>query len=226
MFRFMCVARAAAVAFPAADFGAKVAFLYGNGSAETNDAFQSAYGHFANTFDYDLYGRLVAGFEEGFERYNGSRAMGADVGGTLVPHCDRGHVATEVARVTGVAAFPGGVVGSVFSFDLGKRLLDLSEHARGPASAGLVAPMALASQALSTGMGLVQATVAAMIHVVPPLVPPPACVDIVFVMCLVVFGFVVRLPCFSERCVRMCVCVCVCVCLCSFQRSWICEGCA
>ena len=174
MFRFIFLAPAVAVGFPVADVGAKVAVLYQNGSAETDDAFQLAYKHFANSFDYDLYGRLVAGFEDGFQRYNGSRAMGVDVGGTLTPHCDKGHVATEVARVTGVAAFPGGAVGSVFSFDLGKRLLDLSEHARGPASAGLVAPMALASQALSTGMGLVQATVAAMIHVVPPLVPPPA----------------------------------------------------
>ena len=51
----------------------------------------------------------------------------------------------------GVAAFPGGAVGSVFGFDLGKRLFDPSEHARGPASAGLVAPMALSTQALSTG---------------------------------------------------------------------------
>jgi hypothetical protein len=53
--------------------------------------------------------------------------------------------------VRGVAAFPGGAVGSVFGFDLGKRLFDLNEHARGPASAGLVAPMALSTQALSTG---------------------------------------------------------------------------
>ena len=174
MFRFICVCRAFAFAVPEADLVSKVAFLYQNGTAEVEDAFRKTYGHFANTFDYDLYGRLIAGFEGGLERYNASRVMRADVGGTVAPHCDKGHVRTEIAHVTGVAAFPGGAVGSVFSFDLGKRLLDLSEHAHGPASAGLVAPMALASQALSTGMGLVQATVAAMIHVVPPLVPPPA----------------------------------------------------
>ena len=173
MFRFICVCRAFAFAVPEADLVSKVAFLYQNGTAEVEDAFRKTYGHFANTFDYDLYGRLIAGFEGGLGRYNASRVMRADVGGTVAPHCDKGHVRTEIAHVTGVAAFPGGAVGSVFSFDLGKRLLDLSEHAHGPASAGLVAPMALASQALSTGMGLVQATVAAMIHVVPPLVPPP-----------------------------------------------------
>ena len=174
MFRCVCVFGALAAATPAASLGSKVAFLYPNGTSEVEEAFRHTYGHFANSFDYDLYGRLVAGFETGLARYNSSRAMRADVGGSVVPHCDKGTVRTEVSHVTGVAAFPGGAVGSVFSFDLGKRLLDLSEHARGPASAGLVAPMVLASQALATGMGLVQATVAGMIHVVPPLVPPPA----------------------------------------------------
>ena len=174
MFRCSFAYGTLALTFPAAGFGSKVAALSPNGTAEVEAAFQHAYAHFANAFDYDMYGRLVADFERGVSRYNMSKAMRADIGGTVVPHCDKGVVRTDVAHVSGVAAFPGGAVGSVFSFDLGKRLLDLSEHARGPASASLVAPMVLSSQALSTGMGLVQATVAAMIHVVPPLVPPPA----------------------------------------------------
>jgi hypothetical protein len=90
------------------------------------------------------------------------------------PHCDLGVVSPRVASVRGIAAFPGGSVGSVFGMDLGKRLFDLSSHARGPAAAGLVAPMALSSQALSTGMGLIQSAVAGVIHTVPPLISPPA----------------------------------------------------
>ena len=174
MCRFILAIGALGVATSAASVGSTVAALYRNGTSEVEEAFRHVYSHFANSFDYDMYGRLAADFELAVGRYNKSKAMRADVGGAVVPHCDKGVVRTEVARVAGVAAFPGGAVGSVFSFDLGKRLLDLSEHAHGPASAALVAPMVLASQALSTGMGLVQATVASMIHVIPPLVPPPA----------------------------------------------------
>ena len=155
--------------------GSKVAVLYENVSSVTvEDAFRHAYQHFARSFDYDLYGRLAADFEAGLVRYNQTTLARADVGGHVVPHCDKGVVRADVAHVTGMAVFPGGAVGSVFGFDLGRRLYELSEHVAGPTSASLVAPMALSSQALSTGMNLVQSAVAAMVHVVPPLVPPPA----------------------------------------------------
>merc|ERR1719188_2091270 len=49
----------------------------------------------------------------------------------------------------------------------------MSQKADGPASTGLTVPMALASQGLSMGMGMVQSVIATLIHVVPPLIPPP-----------------------------------------------------
>lgn len=53
-------------------------------------------------------------------------------------------------------------------------MLDLSQAAKGPAAAGLIAPVAMAKQGLSMGAGLVQSMVAAAIAIVPPLIPPPA----------------------------------------------------
>ena len=142
-----------------------VAVLYGNGSAEVDRAFQNVFAHFANEFDYDLYGHAMTDFEAGLARYTGSAVFGGHASGAVLPDRDKGVLPRAVANVRGVAAFPGGTVGAVF---------DLSGRARGPASAGLVAPFALSTQALSTGMGLVQAAIATMVHVVPPLVPPPA----------------------------------------------------
>merc|ERR1711972_1045384 len=50
----------------------------------------------------------------------------------------------------------------------------MASASSGPASAGLIAPMALATQSLGMGAGLVQSAVSAVIHTVPPLIPPPA----------------------------------------------------
>ena len=172
---FFAVPVAALAAQPLAQANvSSVAVLYPNGTAELGDAFRQVFGHFARSFDYDLYGRFEEDFGAGLETYKQSTVFAQYAHGSVAPHCDVGVVPASVASVRGVAAFPGGAVGSVFGFDLGKRLFELSGHARGPASAGLVAPMALSTQALSTGMGLVQAALAAMVHVVPPLVPPPA----------------------------------------------------
>ena len=172
---FLVAATASAqIAVADAVNGSSVAVLYGNGSAEVDRAFQNVFAHFANEFDYDLYGHAMTDFEAGLARYKGSAVFGGHASGAVLPHCDKGVLPRAVANVRGVAAFPGGTVGAVFGFDLGKRLFDLSGRARGPASAGLVAPFALSTQALSTGMGSVQAAIATMVHVVPPLVPPPA----------------------------------------------------
>ena len=151
-----------------------IAVLYPNGTADVDEAFSQVFAHFDRAFDHELYGQTMGALEAGLAKYSESAVFGGHALGTVAPHCDKGVVTTSAANVRGVAAFPGGTVGSIFGFDLGKRLFELSSHARGPASAGLVAPMALSNQALSTGMGLVQAAVAAMVHVVPPLVSPPA----------------------------------------------------
>ena len=147
---------------------------YGADREALEAAFKAAYGHFADTFDTPMYEGFAKSINRSMELYKESPAYTAYALYPTTPHCDRGVAATVSATpVSGVSAYPGGVVGRVFGFDFGQELLDLSEHANGPASAGLLPPMALTRQALSTGMGLVQSSIAAMLHVVPPLVSPP-----------------------------------------------------
>jgi len=151
-----------------------VVSLYPNGTDELNETFKTVYGHFANTFDMKLYDGFVGLLAKGMAQYKTSQAYNSYKNAPTVPHCDKGvAVVAQQTDVHGMAPFPGGVVGQVFAFDFGKHLFDLSEKAEGPASAGLIAPMALTSQALSAGMGLIQSTIASSMHVVPPLVPPP-----------------------------------------------------
>ena len=151
-----------------------VVSLHSNGTRELDDTFKAVYGHFADTFDSELYDEFVGLFGKGLEQYRASEAFNAYRYAPTAPHCDKGvAVAPQPVNVRGISAFPGGVVGRVFAFDFGKHLFDLSQEAEGPAAAGLITPMALASQALSTGMGLVQSAVASAVHVVPPLIPPP-----------------------------------------------------
>ena len=54
-----------------------------------------------------------------------------------------------------------------------RRLLQLSTEANGPAAAGLAAPFVARSASLDMGAGLLQATLAAALHIIPPLIPPP-----------------------------------------------------
>ena len=151
-----------------------VASLYANGTDELDETFKAVYGHFEKTFDSKLYGEYAGLFGKGVDQYRTSDAYNAYRYAPTAPHCDKGvAVAAPPVNVHGMSAFPGGAVGRVFAFDFGKHLFDLSQEAEGPAAAGLIAPMALASQALATGMGLVQSTIASALHVVPPLIPPP-----------------------------------------------------
>ena len=55
-----------------------------------------------------------------------------------------------------------------------RRLLQLSTEANGFAAAGLVAPFVARSSSLEIGAGLLQATLAAALHIIPPLIPPKA----------------------------------------------------
>merc|ERR1719281_274692 len=52
-------------------------------------------------------------------------------------------------------------------------VFDLTKEADGASGAVAGPPVALASQGLSVGMGMVQSIVAAVLDVVPPLIPPP-----------------------------------------------------
>ena len=110
----VAAAASAQVAVADAVNGSSVAVLYGNGSAEVDRAFQNVFAHFANEFDYDLYGHAMTDFEAGLARYKGSAVFGGHASGAVLPHCDKGVLPRAVANVRGVAAFPGGTVGAVF----------------------------------------------------------------------------------------------------------------
>jgi hypothetical protein len=151
-----------------------VAPAFANGSESLDVAFQRIYNHFDGAFDYAAYNRSIAAFDGGLQRYRQAPVVAQYADGTAAPHCDKGVAQSFSPVVSGVSAFPGGAVGPVFSFDLARRLYEFSKHVQGPASAGLVAPMALSTQALANGTGRVQAAIASLVHVVPPMVPPPA----------------------------------------------------
>ena len=51
-----------------------------------------------------------------------------------------------------------------------RRLLQLSTEANGLAAAGLAAPFVARSSRLEIGAGLLQATLAAALHIIPPLI--------------------------------------------------------
>ena len=54
-----------------------------------------------------------------------------------------------------------------------RRLLQLSIEANGLVAAGLAAPFVARSSSLEIGAGLLQATLAAALHISPPLIPLP-----------------------------------------------------
>jgi len=146
-------------------------------AAALESAFEIAYGHFNKSFDHKAYANMLEELKQGVERYHSSEAYTSYTYFPDRPHCDKGKVGptVEIAnQVSGLAAFPGGSVKKLFGFDASKSAFDLASTAKGPAAAGLISPMMLASQGLSMGAGLVQSIMSAVIHTVPPLIPPPA----------------------------------------------------
>ena len=71
--------------------------------------------------------------------------------------------------------FPGGITNRMLP-DFSKTIADLSASSLG-GGAGVAIPLALGQQALQTGMGLVQTIAAAVVHIVPPLIPPPVWIN-------------------------------------------------
>ena len=61
-----------------------------------------------------------------------------------------------------------------FGANLAKTMERMSELAMGPAGAALISNFSGTRQKLALGAGLVQSVIAAAVHIVPPLVPPPA----------------------------------------------------
>jgi len=142
------------------------------GKEKLDKAFELAYKLFNNSFDFKTMKQFEKDFEVSFSHYRESDAFNAYQYYPDRPHCDKG-VASGAHQVSGVAAYPGGITQRTLGSDLSQKLSQLSEEANGPASAGLVLPKALATQAVSMGKSLIQAVLAAIIHTVPPLIPPP-----------------------------------------------------
>lgn len=142
------------------------------GSDSVQKAFDRVYNNLNQSFDYAAFARAADEFKEGLKQYRGTDAYSAYDYFPDKPHCDVG-VSITPRQVRGISPFPGGVTSVLFGTDFAKDVHDLSREARGPASAGLAPIAALNSQSLRLGMGMVQSVVAALVHTVPPLIPPP-----------------------------------------------------
>lgn len=137
-------------------------------------AFDTLYANLNSTFDYQAFDRTVALFQEGVKRYQGTDAYTAYAQLPTRPHCDLGVApAPAPPHVGGFAAFPGGITQKAFGSDFAKSVEALSKQAEGPEAARLVSAAALRTQNLNLGMGMIQSMLAAMVHTVPPLIPPP-----------------------------------------------------
>lgn len=143
------------------------------GQANMQRAFNVVYQNLNKTFDHQAFERAAQQFKNGLEKYKGMDAYSAYTYYPDRPHCDVGVVATP-RPVRGISPFPGGVTSESFGVDFAKVVHDLGKEASGPASAGLATTAALKSQNLHLGMGMVQSVIAALVHTIPPLIPPPA----------------------------------------------------
>jgi len=89
------------------------------------------------------------------------------------PHCDEGS-AVAIDTYADGRTYPGGATQMGFGANLAKTMQRMSELANGPTGAASLSNYSGARQKLALGAGLVQSVIAAAIHIVPPLVPPPA----------------------------------------------------
>jgi len=149
-------------------------YLLPNGTSEQDKAFSKLYKHFEDTFDFKLYSHFLSELKRGAATAHQPDAYSTFEHYVKGPHCDKGFRPGRIVAPRAVAAFPGGSVKRLFGFDLGKLVFDATKNAEGAAGAAAGAPLALGMQGLSMGMGMVQSLVAAMLDVVPPLIPPPA----------------------------------------------------
>jgi len=136
-----------------------------NAASDARRTYHNVFHNYAKTFDHKTYNRLQRGLLGRMQLNSTPRAYAAYAYQPARPHCDRG-TDVDIDDSHASFTFPGGAINSIDMFDVGS-------SAKGPAAAALAAPVALAKQGLASGSGLVQAIIAALIHVVPPLIPPP-----------------------------------------------------
>lgn len=133
------------------------------------------------TFDFKLYARSLQTVAEGASRYSNSLGHATYRWSPPGPHCDKGVRSPNQLATTrmemAVPSYPGGLTQRTFGTDMSKFLLDMSTKVGGSRSAALVSSAVMGRQSLSLGAGLVQSVVSAAIHIIPPMIPPPAWVN-------------------------------------------------
>lgn len=159
-----------------------------NGTGDTKKAVDHVFDYFERTFDRDTYRGFRAEFSQGAANYvrhgrgaSVKRGYAAVQYGLGRPHCDKGVPGPLLApsgsehEEVGVGAFPGGI-GTRFPQDFSSLMMEVVGKSP-PAGRDLATPMALRAQALRTGLGLVQTLAAGLVHIVPPLISPPAWIN-------------------------------------------------
>jgi len=148
-----------------------LSYAAGNHTQHVREAEQKVFKYFSGTFDHGLYKKYTGLLNE--ESRAGAMYESYSRGSTK-PHCDKGDTTPEVIRTnTDGGAFPGGIT-MVPSFS--KLISDLATKSSGGGGATCM-PLTMGLLALQTGMGLVQNIAGALIHIVPPLIPPPVWIN-------------------------------------------------
>lgn len=161
-----------------------------NGPGDTNNdsAVDYVFEYFERTFDHDTSRGFRNELAQGGVNYvRHGRGASVEQGyaaaqyGMSRPHCDKGVPGVLLAPFESVheeatiGAFPGGIA-KRFAQDFSALMLAIVGRST-PMGRDLATPMALKVQAVRTGVGLVQTLAAGLVHIVPPLIPPPAWIN-------------------------------------------------
>ncbi|CAJ1365936.1 unnamed protein product [Effrenium voratum] len=119
-------------------------------------------------FDWKAHDHLLRHLNTSLSRAEASNLYSAYTLAPNAPHCDTRSMMAPAEQVTGVAAFPGG---ASRQSDCERSLASKTKCCRGAADA--ILPTVLIKQAVAMGLGMVQVIIAAVVHFVPPMIPPP-----------------------------------------------------
>jgi len=133
------------------------------------------------SFDSKLYAQTLRAVRAGASRFSEAPSHAAYTWSPSGPHCDKGvrseNQALAARMERAPAEYPGGPTQHKFGSDMSKNLLDMASSVESSSSGALVLSAALERQSLALGAGLVQSIVAAAIHIIPPMIPPPMWVN-------------------------------------------------
>jgi hypothetical protein len=134
-------------------------------SSEIETAFLKVFDDLARHFPAEEYSSFVQELTKDLETFTNSKAYRA-VGAN-------GQCATGMnpVSVSGMSAFPGGIVRRSLGFDLAQLVYEIASKASGPAASAAVMTAPLATVALQQAAGTIQAMVHTALSVVPPTIP-------------------------------------------------------